>query len=100
MLAQFDSFGNFEIPQITLCNPDGRALGILSNLSDRQMNIRFNDISDLSFTIQRGAKMCIRDSISTLHLPPIAAVVALKGLARVAVRLAEVAEHGDHADTA
>lgn len=58
MLAQFDSFGNFEIPQITLCNPDGRALGILSNLSDRQMNIRFNDLSDLSFTIQRGAKAC------------------------------------------
>lgn len=58
MLAQFDSFGNFEIPQITLCNPDGRALGILSNLSDRQMNIRFNDLSDLSFTIQRGAEEC------------------------------------------
>jgi hypothetical protein len=58
LLAQFDSFGNFEIPQITLCNPDGRALGILSNLSDRQMNIRFNDLSDLSFTIQRGAKEC------------------------------------------
>ena len=47
--------GILEIPQITLCNPDGRALGILSNLSDRQMNIRFNDLSDLSFTIQRGA---------------------------------------------
>lgn len=58
MLAQFDSFGNLEIPQITLCNPDGRALGILSNLSDRKMNIRFNDLSDLSFTIQRGAKAC------------------------------------------
>ena len=58
MLAQFDSFGNFEIPQITLCNPDGRALGILSNLSDRQMNIRFNDLSDLSFTIRRGAEEC------------------------------------------
>lgn len=58
MLAQFDSFGNFEIPQITLCNPDGRALGILSNLSDRKMNIRFNDLSDLSFTIRRGAEDC------------------------------------------
>lgn len=58
MLAQFDSFGNFEIPQITLCNPDGRALGILSNLTDRQMNIRFNDLSDLSFTLQRGAEEC------------------------------------------
>lgn len=33
-------------------------------------------------------------------LPPIAAVVALKGLARVAVRHAEAAEHGDHADAA
>lgn len=58
MLAQFDSFGNFEIPQITLCNPDGRALGILSNLTDRKMNIRFNDLSDLSFTIRRGAEDC------------------------------------------
>lgn len=58
MLAQYDSFGNFEIPQITLCNPDGRALGILSNLSDRKMNIRFNDLSDLSFTIRRGAEDC------------------------------------------
>lgn len=58
MLAQFDSFGNFEIPQITLCNPDGRALGILSNLSDRKMNIRFNDLSDLSFTIRRGTEDC------------------------------------------
>ena len=58
MLAQYDSFGNFEIPQITLCNPDGRALGILSNLSDRKMNIRFNDLSDLSFTIRRGTEDC------------------------------------------
>jgi len=58
LLAQFDSFGNFEIPQITLCNPDGRALGILSNLSDRKMNIRFNDLSDLSFTIRRGTEDC------------------------------------------
>ncbi len=58
MLAQFDSFGNFEIPQITLCNPDGRALGILSNLSDRKLNIRFNDLSDLSFTIRRGTEDC------------------------------------------
>jgi len=58
LLAQYDSFGNFEIPQITLCNPDGRALGILSNLSDRKMNIRFNDLSDLSFTIRRGTEDC------------------------------------------
>ena len=33
-------------------------------------------------------------------LPPIAAVITLKGLARVAVRHAEAAEHGDHADAA
>ena len=58
MLAQYDSFGSFETPQITLCNPDGRALGILSNLSDRRLNVRFNDLSDLSFTIQRGEKGC------------------------------------------
>ena len=35
-----------------------------------------------------------------MTLPAVAAVVALKGLARVAVRHAEAAEHGDHADTA
>lgn len=58
MLAQYDSFGSFETPQITLCNPDGRALGILSNLSDRRLNVRFNDLSDLSFTIQRGEEGC------------------------------------------
>ncbi len=33
-------------------------------------------------------------------LPPIAAVITLKGLARVAVCHAEAAEHGDHADAA
>ena len=33
-------------------------------------------------------------------LPPIAAVITLKGFARVAVRHAEAAEHGDHADAA
>ena len=33
-------------------------------------------------------------------LPPIAAVITLEGLARVAVRHAEAAEHGDHADAA
>ena len=33
-------------------------------------------------------------------LPPIAAVITLKGLARVAVRHAEVAEHSNHADAA
>ena len=35
-----------------------------------------------------------------MTLPAVAAVVALKGLARVAVRHAEAAEHGDHADAA
>ena len=35
-----------------------------------------------------------------MTLPAVAAVVALKGLARVAVRHAEAAEHGDHADPA
>ena len=34
------------------------------------------------------------------QLPAVAAVVALKGLARVAIRHAEAAEHGDHADAA
>ena len=33
-------------------------------------------------------------------LPPIAAVITLEGLARVAVCHAEAAEHGDHADAA
>ncbi len=33
-------------------------------------------------------------------LPPIAAVITLEGLARVAVRHAEAAEHGDHTDAA
>ena len=33
-------------------------------------------------------------------LPPIAAVITLKGLARVAVRHAEAAEHGDHTNAA
>ena len=32
--------------------------------------------------------------------PPVAAVVALEGFARIAVRHAEAAEHGDHADAA
>lgn len=35
-----------------------------------------------------------------MTLPAVAAVVALKGFARVAVRHAEAAEHGDHADAA
>ena len=35
-----------------------------------------------------------------MTLPAVAAVVAFEGFARVAVRHAEAAEHGDHADTA
>ena len=34
------------------------------------------------------------------QLPPVAAVVALESFARVAIRHAEAAEHGDHADAA
>ena len=33
-------------------------------------------------------------------LPPVAAVVAFESFTRVAVRHAEAAEHGDHADAA
>lgn len=46
----FDYNNRYEIPVMTICNPDKRELDILSNLKGLEIIPRFNSVSELKFT--------------------------------------------------
>ena len=50
MNFNFDRFGQYEIPAIYLSNPDGSQLVMLGSIYDRALKLRFNAISEFSFT--------------------------------------------------
>ena len=47
---KFDAFKNTKKPMITLVNPDRREITVLET-SNTQLVLRFNDLSELSFTV-------------------------------------------------
>lgn len=50
MISNFNYYRQVESPTMYLCNPDGRFLYALE-ASDRNLSLRFNDLSELSFTV-------------------------------------------------
>ena len=64
MIANFDRFNKLEPPQLTLCNPHCRydetgmltaPVGLLVSPSDYEIIDNFNELSELNFTITKGA---------------------------------------------
>ena len=51
MQFTFDGFNRYEIPELTLCNPNFTELNIVQPLHLPKMNIRFNAISEMVFEI-------------------------------------------------
>jgi hypothetical protein len=46
----FDKFNQYEIPSYILCNPDKSQLYAMGDLFDRQLKLRFNSLSEITFT--------------------------------------------------
>lgn len=70
-MFSFDYFNQFEIPNISLANPDGTLLYSLGTIFDRKLNLRFNALSTFSFTapaIVNGSRVDYYDSIDYRRL--------------------------------
>ncbi len=64
MIQLFDYFDHFEMPSITLCNPNGIEVASLGEIYNRKLSLRFNASSEFSFT----APMSISGSPVAAHL--------------------------------
>ena len=65
MILSFDKFERYELPQVTLCNPNSRAtevdgkititdtVGVLSNPKGMNLKLNFNAPHELSFDYYR-----------------------------------------------
>lgn len=51
MFRSFDVYGNFETPQLILCNPNGKELAVISHALNVKANLRIGSYSELSFKI-------------------------------------------------
>jgi hypothetical protein len=47
----FDFNGLYDIPVLELCNPDKRQIGILTNVKNLKLSLRYNNVSEMSFTV-------------------------------------------------
>ena len=52
MISSFDYYKQIESPNMYLCNPDRRFICAL-NAENRHLLLRFNDLSELSFTVPK-----------------------------------------------
>ena len=51
MIFSFDKFNRYEIPQMILCNPNFDELYVVTPTVAPQLQLRFTEISELSFTV-------------------------------------------------
>ena len=51
MNQDFDIFGRFEKPTVTLCNPDREQLYAIGDIYDTQLSLRYNAMSEFSFKV-------------------------------------------------
>ena len=51
MIYGFDYFKRYEQPQLILCQPSDKEIGVINNPLDLKLEINFNDISSLSYKI-------------------------------------------------
>ena len=49
MIVDFDKFNRFELPVLTLVNPNRQELGQLGSYLDLQLDLNFNAVSELKF---------------------------------------------------
>lgn len=52
MISSFDRYKQVESPDMYLCNPDKRLICAI-NGEDRHLTLRFNDLSELTFTVPK-----------------------------------------------
>lgn len=53
MITSFDYYKQIESPDMYLCNPDQKLIGAINTLN-RHVALRFNDLSELTFTVPKN----------------------------------------------
>ena len=53
MISNFNYYRQIENPDMYLCNPDKRFISAV-NATNRHLVLRFNDLSDLTFTVYKN----------------------------------------------
>lgn len=51
MTFNYDYYSRFENPSLLLCHPDDTPIGMLTDIEDYKLELKFNEVSKLSFTI-------------------------------------------------
>jgi hypothetical protein len=69
MIQSFDKFNRYEIPPMILCQPNKEELFALGELSDRELKLRFNGLSEFSFTAKSKTQSLINNNLVTIDVP-------------------------------
>ena len=69
MIQSFDKFNRYEIPPMTLCQPNKEELFALGELSDRQLKLHFNGLSEFSFTAKSKTQSLVNNNLVTIDVP-------------------------------
>jgi len=69
MNFDFDHFNQYEIPTFVLCNPDLSQLYAMGDIFDRQLKLRFNALSELSFSCNSKIQTKISGIEETIDTP-------------------------------
>ena len=64
MIQYFDAFGRYEIPEYTLCNIDGKEICSITNPINKEVKMRYNTLSEISFEIVKSDNSIATDEIS------------------------------------
>lgn len=51
MIFNYDYYSRFEQPSLLLCHPDDTPIGMLTDIEDYKLELKFNEVSKLSFDI-------------------------------------------------
>lgn len=51
MTFSYDYYSRFEQPSLLLCHPDDTPIGMLTDIEDYKLELKFNEVSKLGFTI-------------------------------------------------
>ncbi|MBO7461949.1 MAG: hypothetical protein J6T96_05080 [Bacteroidales bacterium] len=61
MIYDFDYFNRYEQPQLILCQPDDREIGVIEGVSDLKMVINLNEVSTLSYKIYNNDEQLLKE---------------------------------------
>ena len=51
MTFNYDYYSRFEVPTLLLCHPDDTPIGMLTDVEDYKLELKFNEVSRLSFSV-------------------------------------------------